>query len=710
MSRRLSLVLFLPFSCIAAAQQSPQESNQPGEIQAVEVKGPGALESRRNDLLGRIVVGRDDLQRFGDTTLSGALKRQPGLSISGNEIRMRGLGAGYTQILIDGDPAPPGFAIDTLSPDLVERIEIQRSAQADTSTQAVAGSINIVLRKASGPPRRTLKVSAERTYGATNPAATFQWTGRSGAAAAGLTATLSESVRREQASIDERFSDPKGTSLRQFAESNENRQRKLSVAPRVDLKLGGGDTLAWQGLVDLTRIDSATTQLETTLQGDPTASPDARGRALYDSWLAKSDLSWSHRFDNRRLLLKAGLEANGRDGDYHFHGIDAAGTPWLHRAVGSGAYERRASTSGKYVAPLAAGHDIAIGWDAATTRRNESRLQRDFGPAGPPFNTLDQDYSASVGRVALFAQDEWSPGERVQAYLGLRWEGLDTRTSGRDFSGASTASSVWSPVAQLVWKLPGSARDQLRLSLARTYKAPQPRDMVPRRYTVNNNNSPASPDYQGNPLLRPELAWGLDAALESYFAHDAMASVSVYARRVRDVTLLQLWQEHGVWVNMPANDGGASVRGIELDARVPLAAGSGWPAVDLRANFTRNWSRVDRMAGPDNRLGAQAPLTLNLGADARLAAGRSAGINLHFVDGWRARTAPALTEDNGVVRELEAYTAWQAARGQWRLTLADLLHPTRHYGQVYDDGTTASTRRFAVPRHVAVRLQYEASI
>jgi outer membrane receptor protein involved in Fe transport len=269
---------------------------------------------------------------------------------------------------------------------------------------------------------------------------------------------------------------------------------------------------------------------------------------------------------------------------------------------------------------------------------------------------------------------------------------------------------VWSPVAQLVWKLPGSARDQLRLSLARTYKAPQPRDMVPRRYTVNNNNSPASPDYQGNPLLRPELAWGLDAALESYFAHDAMASVSVYARRVRDVTLLQLWQEHGVWVSMPANDGGASVRGIELDARVPLAAGSGWPAVDVRANFTRNWSRVDRMAGPDNRLGAQAPLTLNLGADARLGAGRSAGINLHFVGGWLARTAPALTEDNGIVRELEAYTAWQAARGQWRLTLADLLHPTRHYGQVYDDGTTASTRRFAVPRHVAVRLQYEAPI
>jgi outer membrane receptor for ferrienterochelin and colicin len=676
----------------------------------VEVKGPGAVQLRRDDVHGRIVVGREELQRFGDTTLSGALKRQAGLSIAGNEIRMRGLGAGYTQILIDGEPAPPGYAIDTLSPDLVERIEIQRSAQADTSTQAVAGSINIVLRKASGPPRRTLKLSAERAFGAISPAATLQWTGKSGAAAAGLTATLSDTLRREPRSIDERYSDATGTALRHFDESNENRQRKLSVAPRADIKLGGGDTLAWQGLVDVTRIDSSTTQLETTLQGEPTASPDARGRALYDSWLLKSDLAWQHRIDDRRLLLKAGLEANGRDGDYHFHGIDAAGTPWLHRAVGSGAYERRASTSGKYVAPLAAGHDIAVGWDGAATRRNESRLQQDFGPAGPPFNTLDQQYSASVGRLALFAQDEFSPGERVQAYLGLRWEGLDTHSSGRDFAGASTASSVWSPVAQLVWKLPASARDQLRLSLARTYKAPQPRDMVPRRYTVNNGNGPTSPDYQGNPQLRPELAWGLDAALESYFAHDAMASVSVYARRVRDVMLLQLWQERGVWVSMPANDGGASVRGIEFDTRIPLAAGAGRPALDLRANFARNWSRVDHMAGPDNRLGAQAPLTLNLGADARMAAGRSAGVNLHLVGSWRARTAPSLTEDNGIVRELEAYTAWQGARGQWRLTLGDLLHPTRHDGQVYDDGSTASTRRFAAPRRAAIRLQYEAPI
>jgi iron complex outermembrane receptor protein len=60
---------------------------------------------------------------------------------------MRGMGNGYTQILINGERAPRGFSMDSLSPDQVERIEIVRGAVAEFSTQAIAGTINIVLRE-----------------------------------------------------------------------------------------------------------------------------------------------------------------------------------------------------------------------------------------------------------------------------------------------------------------------------------------------------------------------------------------------------------------------------------------------------------------------------------------------------------------------------------------------------------------------------------
>ncbi len=60
---------------------------------------------------------------------------------------MRGIGTGYTQILIDGERMPPGFAIDQPAPDQIERIEILRAPTAETGARAIAGTINIILRE-----------------------------------------------------------------------------------------------------------------------------------------------------------------------------------------------------------------------------------------------------------------------------------------------------------------------------------------------------------------------------------------------------------------------------------------------------------------------------------------------------------------------------------------------------------------------------------
>jgi outer membrane receptor protein involved in Fe transport len=91
-------------------------------------------------------------------------------------------------------------------------------------------------------------------------------------------------------------------------------------------------------------------------------------------------------------------------------------------------------------------------------------------PAASAF--LDENYRADVRRLALFAQDEWDISRQWQAYLGLRWEGLRTAIQGRTMVDTNTSSSVWSPVIQTLWKLPGTEKDQLRFALSRTYKAP----------------------------------------------------------------------------------------------------------------------------------------------------------------------------------------------------------------------------------------------
>ncbi|MDR8085857.1 Plug domain-containing protein, partial [Acinetobacter baumannii] len=71
-----------------------------------EIKGSsGSYVPRRDDTATRTVIGREELGRYGDRSVLDALKRVPGVTVDANQarggtIQMRGLGAGYTQVLI----------------------------------------------------------------------------------------------------------------------------------------------------------------------------------------------------------------------------------------------------------------------------------------------------------------------------------------------------------------------------------------------------------------------------------------------------------------------------------------------------------------------------------------------------------------------------------------------------------------------------------
>jgi outer membrane receptor protein involved in Fe transport len=113
-------------------------------------------------------------------------------------------------------------------------------------------------------------------------------------------------------------------------------------------------------------------------------------------------------------------------------------------------------------------------------------------------------------------------------YAGLRWEGLETKSSGNTYADVKNRSSVFSPILQTLYKLPDSKNDQLRFGLTRTYKAPDTNSLIPRRF-LSTDNKQTNPDSTGNPNLKPELAWGLDLAYEHYMPQGGVLSASVHA-------------------------------------------------------------------------------------------------------------------------------------------------------------------------------------
>src|SRR5258706_7941559 len=72
-------------------------------LEAVRVTGDRGSDTaqRRQSTAAKIVIGRDEIERMGDSRLGELLKRLPGVTVQGapgrgGSIRLRGLGGGYT--------------------------------------------------------------------------------------------------------------------------------------------------------------------------------------------------------------------------------------------------------------------------------------------------------------------------------------------------------------------------------------------------------------------------------------------------------------------------------------------------------------------------------------------------------------------------------------------------------------------------------------
>ena len=661
----------------------------------------------------------EDLVRYGDTVLSDVLKRLPGITVEalpggGMAIRMRGLGGGYTQILLDGEPAPPGFSLDSLSPDLVERIEILRAPTADMSTRSIAGTINIVLRKRT-TRQRTLKASAAES----REEPTYTVDGQVGDRMPGGSYSMAVSAMRrwhDGPSVAEQHgTDAAGdTNLLWLTRQQEDRRNdNVGLTPRVTWNFGDHDTLVTDGLFRYLGNRTRFTEATATLAGPPPtyAADDLAYRA--DTIIARGHAEHRHRFASGASLdAKMGITYQHFASDAIFHGFDASGAFVLDRDVRGHATDKGVSTSGKYLTPLVEGHALAVGWDGEYAQRDERRFEHDASPTGDLIEEIDERYRSRLWRIAGYAQDEWDISQRWSAYAGLRWEGLDTRTTGNTIAATGNRSSVLSPILQALWKSQERRGDQVRMALSRTYKAPTTRQLTPRRY-IANNNTPTTPDYQGNPDLRPELAWGVDVAYEHYFGRDGLVSASAFARRIDDVMLDRGANVDGTWIIFPANAGSARVEGVELEAKLDLRDfRADAPNVLLRMNVARNWSRVDAIPGPDNRLDRQVPVSGTIGADyVADEVPVTIGGSFTYKGGGRVRTGESQSAVLPIQRLLDAYVLWKVdPKVQLRLSFQNILRQDYVDVTSYFDEAGRTDLSTTTPTGTLIRLAVELSL
>ncbi len=663
---------------------SKPEPAQPSTLQRVQITGStnaDDTQQRRQSTAAKIIVGREEIERFGDDNVADVLKRLPGVTTGGapgrrGGPRMRGLSGGYTQLLINGEPIPTGFSLESLTPEQVERIEILRAPTAEYGARAIAGTINIVLREALQKRLNDLRLGTGIESGHASPGVSWTRNDKLGDGEGDVYNLSVSAFRRKRVdTIDNQATSSdidSGAIQLQQNETGEDHDRRvgMNVSARLQWRFTGGSGLSLQPFMFTSRSDNeGRRHLE---QPIGTAAPPYSDAALESEsryTVARVNAQWQQRLGaSSRLDLRLGTGGFESRSSSQRLESDLAGMLQRRLDDSSSVRERSLTSIGKLSHELASEHSLVTGWDIELIRREEQRSSMQNGVQ--LLGNFNNEVNASSQRVALYAQDEWNPSRQWSAYAGLRWEQISTRSE--DISNPiSQRSAVWTPLLQGVWKPDEKSRDQIRMALTRSYKSPTLRNLIARpslstRYPAPGTNIATSPDSIGNPTLRPELATGVDLAYEHYLPAGGLFSVNLFHRRISDlirtVTSLQTvpWASQPRWVSQPRNFGHAVTQGIELEAKGRLnELKADLPAVAVRSNVSLFRSRVDGVPGPDNRLDEQPSATANLGADYRFRGVPIAvGGNLNWTPSYVVQQTTNQQRSSTTKRTFEAFATW----------------------------------------------------
>jgi len=597
-----------------------------------------AIRARREAPNPVTVIDAAQLNQFGDQPLGDALRRVAGVSFGGanraREIQLRGLGVEYTQVLVNGRPLIDGNSkrtvqVDRIPSSLVARVEVIQSPLAAVDGQGASGTVNIILKnRASGD---ALELGVGGGYLDKNGwlgDATLAWRDQFGPLSVSVLGGVQRQRRSE--SKDTLNFGATGAAAGGSLQINEREFDQINLTPAFALALGPVDTLRFEPSYLRTREDRDDIQSE--LQNDQLT---VRRREVEKRIRVRENYglfgAWEHALgDNGRTTLSLDYQSASED-----TGRDA--TRYTAANVVDRTRQRTEDVSMERINPVATAvfgdgpHRFSIGADFSRATRDENNTDRQNGVALAP--NASRIFGIAEHRTNAFAQDIFTLNDDVQLTVGARLEHSRTRT--RDALGATTSRerTFLLPSAHLSAGLGESVR--ARLSVAHTVRRPDLRELSP---TVTAaGGTVANPDVGGNPLVAPESIWGVDAALERYFAEGrGMVSASLFARDFNDKIEAQSAVEAGRVVQRPVNAGDGWARGAQIDARVPLDA-LGAPRIALWGNASYTKTRLTAPStGQRRRFIDQPDAAANLGVDAEVPSlATTFGLSMNWNSGYR---------------------------------------------------------------------------
>ena len=633
----------------------------------------------------KIVTLQGDFFRFNDQSVGSALARVPGAYVEGRrgrDLSIRGAGKEYTQILFDGRHLADAsrsrsFELDRVPAQFVDRVEINRTPLASVASQGVAGTANIILKRA--PDRFSGYVSVGAGH--------VSSTGDIGSISFGVGDTLERIRYLINASLQQRrtneyaFTDnfnAAGVLTGSTETPQLRRNREFTTSPRLTVLLNDTSRLEYD--IDYLLGDQKRAQATRTLNaagalsGNQTTEDRDRERETLSNRIA-----WVNtQADGSEFIASLEYQDGREDTDRYEERSSAAGV--LNRISTRAQRINYNELSPRLVwrGPKSDSR-WEFGAEAHRATRDEHQVRTQASsPLFVPVSSVNagENYDIEESRLALYAQNTWRLADAHLLTTGVRLE--SDRREVVDGLGATTKESRLdpNPSVNYVWNVRKGT--QLKAGLARTVRRADLGDLGTFLDT-STTGTLANPYTGGNPALKPETSLGADLGVEHTFAaRRGLLALNVFDREIDDriETLTAFEAGPAGYVARPRNVGEGRLYGIESEVRAPLGF-LGLPNLIIYNNNSLLRSRYTEKSTGRNYVFANQPRVIStLGFDLLLPSLHSRlGLNANRIFSYDV-TAPTGSGTTGrtsreALDTVDAYCSWQVSK-HWQINLSAL--------------------------------------
>jgi len=706
MRAEIACLIALGLLPVAAAAQDSEAQDSGGETPrapAGETQAPAALEpmsvfaeriyrNRTEDLNPVLSYDQEYFQRFEPASAGEMLKRLPGVNFTDDigefqAPKLRGLPAGFTQILVNGERLPGSAGnrsplVDRIPFELIERVEIIRSPSADIDSQGIAGTLNLVLKEPAefdglfltvgGEYARALEGKRDETESEANGRISLRYGGDAGPMNYVVSGNFSEryNPKLQDTSVFEPGvpgNGPGGFGLVEFesqADTRDTEDLSLHFDSRIDP--AGPATYTFDAfLIDTDRVETEDSIVfERGFGGfDGPFGGNFRddevnvnvdrlrfGAQPIEQSLQEEDIEqqqWGLSVGTERALTES-IDFEARLGIRDFEEerreeelvteFDEDGAVVASETAAEALdIDNRNEEGGiDFAQVLTDTQELKYGLEGRLKDRDSRFQVFEEGAL-----ESDEDFSIEEDVFAAYVSHVWAYSNRFRLEHGVRVEHTEVDTEGAGVGASDNDYTEVNPT--LAYRYDLNESDRLRLSIARTLRRPDFDQLEPFVITEEPGDEEA---ITGDPELDPQTAIGLDIGWERAFARgEGIAGINVFYRDIDDVidlvstgtTVTRGGDDFDLFRFRNIDDG--ELYGIEGDISTPLSA-IGLDRTSFFANATAIESEVtDPLTGEDRDFTLTPDWIANV------------GVNHSFDHGWSAGVS---VQDQGDIVDVEA--------------------------------------------------------